>query len=128
MRKVKEEKFARFIQKELGYIFLQHVKFTSRETYTSVTKVIASPDKGYVKVYLSFLNEKEPLKALEEIKIYTKEIRSALAQRIRNQVRKIPEISFFYDDTMDYIEKMDNIFKKLNDGTKQSEEPKEAGK
>lgn len=114
MRNIKEEKFARYIQKELGYIFLQHVKFVKKGTFISVTKVISSPDKGYVKVYLSFLNEKEPQKAIEEVKLYTKEIRTALAQRIRNHVRKIPEISFFYDDTLDYVEKMDNIFKNLN--------------
>jgi len=114
MKKIREEKFARYIQKELGYIFLHQVKIPNRVTYISVTKVVVSPDHGYVKIYLSFLNEKEPLKLIEEIKVYTREIRIALAQRIRNHVRKIPEIALFYDDTMDYVEKMEDIFKKLN--------------
>lgn len=121
MTKIKEEKFARYIQKELGYIFLQQVKIPGRTAYISVTKVVVSPDRGYAKVYLSFLNEAEPLKMLEEIKIHTKEIRMMLARHIRNHVRKVPEISFFYDDTMDYVEKMENIFKKLNTENKPPE-------
>ena len=114
MTKIRVEKFARYIQKEMGLIFLQQVKIPGRSAYISVTKVIVTPDLGYVKVYLSFLNEAEPLKLLEEVRQFTKEIRMMLAQRVRNNVRKVPELAFFYDDTMDYVEKMEKIFKELN--------------
>jgi ribosome-binding factor A len=75
---------------------------------------MVSPDLGYAKIYLTFLNEKEPLKALELIKLHTGEVRKVLGSHIRNEVRKIPEISFFYDDTLDYMEKIDELLKKID--------------
>ena len=114
MAKVREEKFVRYIQKELGYIFLQQVKLSEKNVFISVTRVATSPDFGYVKVYLSFLNALAPEKLLEEINGHMKEIRLLLGNRIRHHVRKIPELSFYYDDTMDYVEKMDRLFKDLD--------------
>jgi ribosome-binding factor A len=114
MDSIKQAKFSRLIQRELGQVFLTDGKRLLNDSFISVTKVVASADLVYVKVYLSFLNEDDPENLIKEIKAHSNEIKRLLVNRIRNKVRRIPELNFFYDDTMDYVEKMDAIFKELN--------------
>jgi ribosome-binding factor A len=111
----RQEKFSRLVQKELGLYFLNEGKRIFGNLIISVTHVIVSPDLGNAKIYLSFLNEKDHEKAMTQIKDHAGEIKRNLGLRIRNDVRKIPQISFFYDDTLDYQEKIDELFKKLHD-------------
>jgi ribosome-binding factor A len=111
----RQEKFSRLIQKELGYIFLTIGKKHFGNAMISVTRVVASPDFGYVKVYLNFLNVKDPEQMMELVHRHTKDIRWALGNQLKNSVRKIPELSFFYDDTLDYVEKMEDVFKQLHE-------------
>ena len=109
----RNEKFTRLIQKEMSYIFLNEGKRYFGDAMISVTRVTVSPDFGYVKVYLNFLNIGDHQKMIEIIQSHNRELRMALGQRIRNQVRKVPELTFFYDDTLDYYERMDEVFKNL---------------
>jgi len=110
----RHDKIARLIQKEMSYIFLNEGKKLFGQAMISVTRAIISPDMGHVKVYVNFLNVAEPVKMLEIIKEHMKELRVMLAHRVKNELRRIPELAFYYDDTLDYMEKMDEIFKKLN--------------
>jgi ribosome-binding factor A len=114
MESKRQAKFARQIQKDLSEIFLLEGQKLLGKQFISVTTVRVTPDLGYVKVYLTFLNEKDPQKALNLVRQYNKEIRTMLAAKIRNVVRKIPELEFFYDDTMDFVERMDKVFEKLH--------------
>jgi ribosome-binding factor A len=113
MSKIRQEKFARLIQKEMGYIFLTTGKRYFQNAMVSVTRVIASPDLGFAKIYVNFINSSEPDKMMKLILEHTRELRRELAQRIGKDVRKVPEIAFFYDDTLDYYEKMETVFKKI---------------
>ena len=106
----RQAKYARQMQKELGEIFLREASHLFGRKFISVSAIRVSPDLSYVKAYLTFMNEQNPDQMLNLIKMHNKELRSMLAARIKNNVRKIPELEFFYDDTMDYIEKMDKIF------------------
>lgn len=115
MQSRRQEKFSRLIQKELGMYFINEGKKIFGNLIISVSHVIVSPDLGYAKIYMTFLNEKDHDKALETIKLHAGEVKRYFGLRIRNDVRKIPEISFYYDDTLDYIEKIDDLFKKLHD-------------
>ena len=115
-------KFARLIQKEMADIFLRDGSRLFGNQFIGVSQVRVSPDLGYAKIYLSFLNDKEPQKTVDVIRLHNKELRTILASRIKNQVRKIPEIEFFYDDTMDYVEKMDKIFEEINKQPKSKDE------
>jgi ribosome-binding factor A len=110
----RQERFARMIQKELGLYFLEDGKRLFKDALISVTRVIVSPDLGNVKVYVNFINIKNPDELIKLIQFHSNEIKTVIAKRIRNQVRKIPEFHFFYDDSLDYFEKMDEIFKDLN--------------
>jgi ribosome-binding factor A len=115
----RQERFARLIQKELGNYFIRDGRRTVGDLMVSITKVIISPDLGYAKIYVNFLNSKDTNLSVELLKLHVKEIRMALSSRIRHEVRKIPEIAFFYDDTLDYIEKIDALLKKIEPGQSQ---------
>jgi ribosome-binding factor A len=125
MESKRQAKFARQIQKDLSEIFLREGQSLIGIKFISVSQVRVSPDLGYAKVYLTFLNEKEPLKALNLVKQYNKELRMMLGIKIRNTVRKIPEIEFFYDDTMDFVEHMDKIFEGLHTPPAEKTEPEQ---
>ncbi|MCX6351876.1 MAG: 30S ribosome-binding factor RbfA [Bacteroidetes bacterium] len=118
----RQAQFSRLIQKEMSEIFLFDGKALFGKQFISVSQVRVSPDLGYVKIYLSFMNDKEPEKVLMLIREHSKELRTKLAGRIKNQVRKIPELEFFYDDTMDYVEKIDKLFDEINAQPKSKDE------
>ncbi|MCD7916385.1 MAG: 30S ribosome-binding factor RbfA [Tannerellaceae bacterium] len=111
MKSTRLKKIGRLLQKELGDIFLKQTKGMPG-TLISVSAVRVSPDLGLAKVYVSiFPSEKEP-EILEAIRANTKAIRFDLGQRVHLQLRKIPELSFYIDDSLDYIENIDNLLKK----------------
>jgi ribosome-binding factor A len=114
MESKRQAKYSRLLQKDLSEIFLREGKHLFGKPFIGVSAVRVTPDLSYVKVYLTFLNEKEPQKLLALIRSHNRELRNMLAERIRHTVRKVPEIEFFYDDTMDYVEKMDKIFAELH--------------
>ena len=114
MESKRQAKFARQIQKEMADIFMREAKPMFNMQFITVSEVNVTPDLSYVKLYLSFLNEKEPAKAINLIRQYNKELRMMLGSRIRNIVKKIPEIEFFYDDTFEKAAHMDEVFTKIN--------------
>ena len=122
MDSTRQAKYARMIQKDMADIFLREGVRLFGNMFISVSQVRVSPDLGYVKVYLTLMNDKEPEKTIALIRLHNKELRTMLASRIRNQVRKIPEIEFFYDDTLDYVEKMEKIFEELHKQPKSKDE------
>jgi ribosome-binding factor A len=114
MESKRQAKFSRQIQKDLSEIFMREGQSLTGLKFIGVSGVRSSPDLGYVKAYLTFLNEKDPQKAINLVRQYNKEIRTMLAAKIRHSVKKIPELEFFYDDTMDFVEKMDKLFEGLD--------------
>jgi ribosome-binding factor A len=71
-----------------------------------------SPDLAVAKVYLSFMAVKDKEALLEHVKAQVKEIRKLLAVKTRNQLRVIPELIFYIDDSLDYAERIDELLKK----------------
>ncbi len=104
------QKIERLIQKELGEIFLLQTKALPG-VLISVSAVRISPDLSIARAYLSIFPSEKGTELLSNIKENTKAIRYDLGQRIRMQVRKIPELSFFIDDSLDYIENIENLLK-----------------
>lgn len=113
METKRQQKFARLIQKELGDIFQADTKGLFAGAFITVTTVRVSPDLSIAKVYLSFLNSKDKQGLLEDIEDKKKAVRSELARRIGKQVRIIPELHFYLDDTAEYAAKIENIFNKI---------------
>ncbi len=84
----------------------------------SISKVMVTPDLLEARIYLSLFQVKDPAKVMHDVKDRTWELRKLLGQRLRNQLRRVPELVFFTDDTLDYVFKMEEIFKKINDERK----------
>jgi len=113
MESTRQKKVGRLIQKELAIFFQKEFPHILPNTLISVNTVRMSPDLGLAKVFLSAIGErKEGL--IDKVNLEHKTIRHALAKSIRNQVRVIPELAFFNDDTLDYASNIDDILSKLN--------------
>lgn len=110
MESKRQQKVGRQIQKDLGEIFQQDAKHLVNGTFVTITAVRVSPDLGIARAYLSFLPEKNKLFLLETIKENTKFIRQKLAERVRHQLRIVPHLQFYIDDTAEYAAKMDLLF------------------
>lgn len=115
METKRQEKFARLIQKDLGEIFQMASRNLFGGAFITVREVKVSPDLGLVRVYLSFFQVDDKEVMLEKVRTHSREIRHELAQRIRHQVRKIPALEFFLDDSLDYAQHMAEVFKRLED-------------
>lgn len=117
MESTRQAKIARLLQKELSEIFRRQTAKT-HGVLVSVSAVRVSPDLSIARVYLSVFPSGKSEEILNEINRRAKTIRYELAQIVRNQLRKTPELSFFIDDSLDYIE---NIDKLLGDKPSQTE-------
>lgn len=110
MESKRQQKVARQLQKDLGEIFQREVPHLFNGAFITVTSVRVSPDLSIARVYLSFLATKDKPGLLETIRENSRTIRQHLGTRVRHQLRIVPDLSFFIDDTAEYAEKMDKLF------------------
>ncbi|HLP04171.1 MAG TPA: 30S ribosome-binding factor RbfA [Paludibacter sp.] len=110
METTRQQKIARMLQKELGEIFLLYAR-KLQGTLITVTAVRVSPDLGIVRVHLSIFPSDKAKAIIEQVTADTKAIRFDLGKRVRNQLRIIPELFFHNDDSLDYLENIDNLLK-----------------
>ncbi|MGN0231696.1 MAG: 30S ribosome-binding factor RbfA [Muribaculaceae bacterium] len=111
MESTRQQKIARLIQKELSEIFRQQTAKMGN-VLVSVSTVRVSPDLSIARVYLSIFPSEKAEEILKNINASAKTVRYELAQRVRYQLRKTPELTFFVDDSLDYIEHIDELLKK----------------
>ena len=110
METTRQAKIARLIQKELSEILrLQTAK--THGIIISVSAVRISPDLSIAKAYLSVFPSAKAPEILDNLTRNAKTIRYDLGQKVRFQLRKVPELSFYLDDSLDYIENIDNLLK-----------------
>lgn len=114
MESKRQNKFSRLLQRDLGDIFQKDIKGTFDNAFITVTQVKVSPDLGVAKVYLSFLNAPDADRLMYKINLHKGEIRKALGNRISNQVKKIPELIFYHDDSAEYAARIDKILSGLH--------------
>ncbi|MBQ0069619.1 MAG: 30S ribosome-binding factor RbfA [Bacteroidales bacterium] len=108
MESTRLQKIARLVQKELSEIFrLETAKMGG--VLVSVSSVRVSPDLSIARVYLSIFPSERGAELLANINASEKKIRFDLAQRVRYQLRKCPELSFYIDDSLDYIDHIDSL-------------------
>ena len=103
------EKVNRLIQKELGDIFQKELKPKVPMLMITVTHVKVTSDLSYANVYLSVFGVEDKKKVVEEVGQNARAIRGLLGNRVRHQMRIVPELRFFEDDSLDYIENIDNL-------------------
>lgn len=111
---IRTERLGSVIQKDLGQILQRN--YQPAGTFITVTKVRMTDDLSIAKVYLSIFSPNREVESIyQHIDESQSEIRYELASKIKNQVRRIPELLFYEDDTAEYINKMENLFDKVKE-------------
>jgi len=106
------------IQEELNKIFQRFGLNMMEGGMVSISSVKVTPDLLETRVYLSFFQVRDAQKALEKIQERAGDIKRELGNRVRQQLRRIPEIKYFRDETLDHVFKMEELFKKISEEKK----------
>jgi ribosome-binding factor A len=112
MESTRQQKVSRLLQKELADIFQKKSSSLSPGLLLTVTLVRVSPDLSFAKVYISIFSVKNKEEIFEKIKENVKELRGELGKRVKNQLRIVPELAFYIDDSLDYADKIDKLLKR----------------
>lgn len=111
----RQKQVARLIQEEMAFIFQKEGLNMVDGGMLSIAQVQVTPDLLEARIFLSFFQVKEPDVLLEKIKEKTPELRRQIGNKLRHHLRRIPELQFFRDDTLDHVFKMEALFKKINE-------------
>lgn len=107
----RQKKVARLIQQDLAIYFQRNVSAFAPGGMITVTVVRVSPDLGLAKVYLSIFAVSDKQAVLKKVVEGSAEIRKYLGEKVRHQLRIVPELMFHIDDSLDHIERIDKLIK-----------------
>lgn len=124
METTRQNKIARLIQKDLSNIFQAQTRQT-RGILISVSVVRISPDLSVARAYLSIFPSEKAAEILENINAHASQIRYELGTLERHQLRIIPELKFFIDDSLDYVDNIDRLLKKGSAESKEEDSKEE---
>lgn len=111
MESQRQSKVARLIQKELADIFQKQMNSLFNGGMISVTVVRVTPDLSVARVYISLFPPERKQELFDLVNIQVKTLRHELGRRVKNQLRQVPELQFFIDDSIDYASKIDDLLK-----------------
>ncbi len=111
MESQRQERIARLLRKDLGEILQRMSPEVFQRAMITVTKVYVTRDLSIAKVYVSLFAVEDKTSMLGLIRERTTDIRYNLAQRVKKQLRVVPQLEFFIDDSLDYIDKIDQLLK-----------------
>ena len=111
MSSIRQKKVGSLVKQELSIIFQREAAMHFDGLFITVTQIRMSPDLGLAKVYLSFMAVKDTEKALIKVKKEATWTRKTLAGVIGKQVRRIPELHFYIDDSLDYYDAVEKALK-----------------
>ncbi len=115
MASQRQEKLGRLIQRDLSDIFQKHGQELFHGAFVTVTIVRMTPDLGLAKVYLSILAHPEGQKLVDELnEKHLTHLRYELSKKLKNQMRKMPELRFYLDDTSEEASKIDQLIDSLD--------------
>ncbi|MFT4062257.1 MAG: 30S ribosome-binding factor RbfA [Edaphocola sp.] len=109
----RQKQVARLIQEELGTIFQKEGLNMMQGGMVSIAKVVVTPDLLEARIHLSLFKIENTASALKYIKEKTGEIRGALGNKLRHQLRRIPELQFFEDDTLEHVFKIEELLAQI---------------
>ncbi len=107
----RQQKIAKQIQRDMAEILQRDFTELFRGLLLTVTAVRVSPDFGYAKIYVSVFPFERNAEVLELMSTHNWAIRKALGARVKHQLKSVPEIEFFLDDSLEYIENIDRAMK-----------------
>ena len=110
METTRQQKISKLLMKDLGDMFLREIpEMISERVMITVTKVRVSRDLSLARIYISIFAAPDKEAVLEKIRKHAKPIRLELGKRIRHQLRVVPELIFEHDDSLDYIDHIDEL-------------------
>ena len=113
MNSQRQKKVCSLLQKEMSNIFQKAIRFSnSSNRLVSVTKVKISADLAVAKVYVSIYPSKNKDDWIKGLRENASQVKHALSQKLKNELRVIPSLTFYLDDSLDYIEKIESSLKK----------------
>jgi len=112
MESIKQQRVASVVKRALSEIFVNEAKDWFHDAMITVTVVRVTSDLKLAKVYVSIYGVPDKNGILQELQILKSQIKNLMVQKIRHQLRWMPDLQFFIDDSLDYIEKIDNILHK----------------
>lgn len=110
---LRTEKISRAVQRDIAPLLSRFCQRVLPGELVTVIEVKATADLGLAKIYVSILGSKDKQKSLDTIEFHNKEIRQELAQVIGKRIRKIPELNFYLDETMDHAERINKLLDNL---------------
>lgn len=110
MDSTRQNKIAKLIQRELADIFLTD-GIPVYDCMITVTQTKVTSDLSLARSFLSIFNAENNEEVIKTVKKNTKDIRYRLGQKVKNQLRVIPKLEFFIDDSLDYLENIENLLK-----------------
>lgn len=113
METIRQKQVGELIRRNVSIILREEGSYIYGDALVTVTNVMVSPDMSQAKVYVSVYNTEEKQAVVLMIDEQITRIRQALAHRIKKHVRRIPEIFFFLDDTLDEMFRLNSLFDKL---------------
>jgi ribosome-binding factor A len=109
---IRQEKISALVKREMSKIFQQHANELFKGSLITVTQVRVSPDMGVARIYISIFPPAKREEMLDQAREHTGLLRKYLGLEVGKQLRKIPELTFFPDDSLDYSEEIDRLLKK----------------
>lgn len=113
METKKQKQIGELVRRNIGIILQEEGSYIYGDVLVTVTNVVVSPDMGQAKVYISIYNTENKQAVILQLEENIVRLRQALAFRIKKLVRRIPEIHFYIDDTLDEMFRLNSIFDKL---------------
>jgi ribosome-binding factor A len=110
----RQKQVAAVLEKDLNEIFQRLGLSMLDGGMVSISSVKITPDLFDARIYLSLFQVKDPIQTLKNIQERSWEIKKELTSRVRHQLRSMPQLNFYIDDTLDYVDKMEKLFKDIN--------------
>jgi ribosome-binding factor A len=117
----RQKQIGGLIQAEINNIFQRLGLNIVDGGMVSISSVKVTPDLLEARIYLSIFNAPDNKSALKKIEDRAWEVKKELAARIRSQLRRIPELKFFHDDTLDHVFKMEELFRQIKEQDSKNE-------
>ncbi len=114
----RQKQVAGVVQEEMNAIFLRFGLNMIDGGMVSISHVKVTPDLLEARIYLSLFKVADQGSVLKKIEDRKGEIKRELGNRVKQQFRRVPELKFFKDDTLDQVFRMEEIFKKINEERK----------
>ena len=109
---IRQEKIASLLKRELADIFQRENKSLAKGAFVTVTVVRVTADLSLARVYLSLFKAPDKDELVAHINGHEWQVKKALVQRLGKNMRKVPELRFYLDDSLDYVDEIDNLLKK----------------